>query len=220
MQFGLITEGITDQLVIETIINSIINSDEDKATVDPLSPMSDEPAGYTKVFSYIQSNDLKEALKGKDYYVVIHIDTDTTGLWSEYFKGNKAALELLKSIPVVSGSDKDRADEIIANVIKLFRLLIGEEYYDAHSDKIIPAIAINEMECWILPFHAQSNSDFEKMVQCLGTLNKLLSPKGYSIAPDSKASNNRKYYLAAIKDINKRKNILEKYHLFPDTILA
>jgi len=63
MTLGLITEGITDQLVIDTIINTVINHETEKVLTTPLCPMDDEPSGYTKVFTYIQSEIFREALR-------------------------------------------------------------------------------------------------------------------------------------------------------------
>jgi hypothetical protein len=208
MTFGLITEGLTDQLVIRTIIRSIIG--EERADTTPLRPMQDEPSGYPKVFDYIRSPEFKEFLIAEDTSVVIQLDTDTRGRWTEFFQQDEGALRLLQAIPVVSGSDKDKVKNIVANVIALLRYLIGAADYDAYQDRIICAISVNEMECWVLPYHAISNSDKSKMVSCLSSINKILeeSGAGYFIGPNAKYQ----YYQKAIKDMTKRKTLLEKYH--------
>ena len=223
MTFGLITEGITDQLVIDTIITTLINDEEEKADTTELCPMKDETGTWSKVFTYIQSEIFRTLFKKDDYYVVIQIDTDTRNDWESFFKSNQAALDHLKTIPEV---DKGAMNEIVEKVRLLFRLLIGIEFYDQHQDRIICAISVDEMECWVLPFHAIKESDKKKSYNCLKSLNKLLAPKGYTIAASgSKASDNFRYYRAAIKDMAKKKLLLEKHHhneslkIFVDRIL-
>lgn len=213
MTIGVISEGNTDHLVIRTIIDTLINHEqEDKALITKLCPMADEPSGYPKVLSYVQGDTFKDNFNAKDYYAVIHLDSDAKLDWAGEFKGREDVLEILKQIPSISGGEKDKAPVIVAEIEKFIRHIIGPEFYDKHKERIILAIAVSEMECWVLPFHAVTKSDKEKVVNCLNTLNKLLSPKGYTISPNTKAASDLKYYRKAIEDMTKRKTLLDKCH--------
>ena len=62
ISFGLITEGLTDQIVIENILAGYFNSPD--IDVKPLQPERDkdnenksEAGGWTLVFDYCQSKD-------------------------------------------------------------------------------------------------------------------------------------------------------------------
>jgi len=63
-------------------------------------------------------------------------------------------LDVLNAIPVITGGHKDKQMKTILKIEGFVRLMIGPEFYDTHKDRIILAIAINEIECWVLPFHA------------------------------------------------------------------
>jgi len=83
--FALITEGITDQVVLETVIRANCHSmTTDEINIVPLQPTRDATdtarakdfGGWEKILEYCSSpNRILEALDFNDY-VVIHIDTD------------------------------------------------------------------------------------------------------------------------------------------------
>lgn len=79
--FGLISEGITDQIVIENILIGLLNDDD--FSVDPLQPARDATdedlatshGNWHKVFEYCQTQRFKDAVLNMDY-VIIQIDAD------------------------------------------------------------------------------------------------------------------------------------------------
>jgi len=81
--FGLIAEGITDQVVIENILIGYFNNPD--IVVNPLLPLRDETdknrienySNWLKVFDYCASSKLKEAFQFSDY-LIIQVDTDTS----------------------------------------------------------------------------------------------------------------------------------------------
>jgi hypothetical protein len=83
--FALITEGITDQVVLESVIRANCRSmTTDEIDVVPLQPTRDATdtarakdfGGWEKIFEFCSSSArILEALDFNDY-VVIHIDTD------------------------------------------------------------------------------------------------------------------------------------------------
>jgi hypothetical protein len=83
-RFGLITEGITDQIVIEYILAGFYNSPD--IQVDALQPLRDETdenlaknaGNWHKVFEYCEAKEFREAIteNGEEYFLIIQIDTD------------------------------------------------------------------------------------------------------------------------------------------------
>jgi hypothetical protein len=87
--FGLISEGITDQIVLENILGGFFNTAD--ILVKALQPLRDktdenrmqETGNWHKVLTYCQSEAFREALttNGADYYIIIQLDTD--GFWGD-----------------------------------------------------------------------------------------------------------------------------------------
>jgi len=83
--FGLITEGITDQIVIENILMGYFDKDEDNIEFKELQPLRDETdenkaqnyGGWDKVIEYCGSSKFKGALQFHDY-LIVQIDTDVS----------------------------------------------------------------------------------------------------------------------------------------------
>ncbi len=81
--FGLITEGITDQIVIENILIGYFNTDN--IEFNELQPLRDEVdrnrsknyGSWSKVVEYCESNEFKESLIFHDY-LIVQIDTDVS----------------------------------------------------------------------------------------------------------------------------------------------
>jgi hypothetical protein len=80
-KIGLITEGITDQIVIENILMGYFDSNEDYIEFMELQPLRDETdnksgyGGWGKVLEYCESSKFKGALQFHDY-IIVQIDTD------------------------------------------------------------------------------------------------------------------------------------------------
>ena len=163
--FGLITEGLTDQIVIENILNGYFNTDD--IIVNPLQPERDKDdenkssyGGWTLIFRYCQLKDFREAFQFNEY-VIIQIDTDVS---EEY------------GIPKQDENGELSPETLIEKVKEKFEGLIGKEFYQKNYDKIIFAIAVHSIECWLLPLYYQDNKK-KKIKNCLGTLNQALKTK-------------------------------------------
>ena len=85
--FGIIGEGITDQIVIKSILLGFFaeKSDDEDPEVKAIQPPLDKsgqagahpPAGWTLVFDYLRRGEHRNALQYCDY-LVIHVDTDVS----------------------------------------------------------------------------------------------------------------------------------------------
>ena len=173
MTFGLICEGLTDQEVIWNILYGYTG--DKRLAINPVQPRLDrtsrnkpnknkgkEPtnyAGWGEVFNYCKSANMALALKAYDF-LIVEIDTDAAEQW-------KMGISLTEG-----GKDKD-PDIIVSEVAdKILGLLDAEAFALRH--KIIFAIAIHSIECWLLPLYANNGLDSTK--NCLKRLNEAKPP--------------------------------------------
>lgn len=181
--FGIVSEGYTDQLLLEGILEGFFKGGQ-APLVNFLSPVFDETdaargqeAGWYQVFEYCkyQANFARD-LAFNDY-LIIQIDTDVSEETHYDVKKNRDGTELLPH-------------QLIDDVIDKFYGLIGEPCLTQFSDRLIFAISVHSIECWLLPIFGTSNSDKRKIVNCLGTLNNRIVPKlGFTIDAKNKSHN-------------------------------
>lgn len=201
---GLISEGITDQVVILNILYGYFDTNDVELTY--LTPVRDETdqsrivngSGWYSVIEYVQSSQFKGAFQYLDY-VVIQIDTDVC---EEPHYGVSRRED---------GKDL-KPDELLERVREKFRTWIGSEVLEARKDKILFAIAVDSIECWLLPLYYETDAaKRKKTVNCLGTLNEALQrSKGFTINakdPD--------YYDRASADYGKHRILRRVYHHNP-----
>ena len=194
MSFGLVTEGITDQEVISNILYGYFNDPD--LLINELQPLRDETdkkkssnfGGWGNLIEYCKSDVFKYAFQTTNY-VVIQIDTD---ICEEYEISKKEA-----------GKDLT-PKELIDKVTEMFVKHIGKDFYEKNKQRIIFAVAVHTIECWLLPLYYNNNKQ-SKTVGCLETLNQELSKKeGFTIDKNKK---NLDYYREISKPFNKRKNL-------------
>ncbi len=208
--FGLVTEGHTDQVVIENILNGYFNThDIETKKLQPLWDATDKSriesyGGWTLVFGYCKSEIFRNAFLFQDY-IIIQIDTDVSEeKHYDISKRDKNGKELTPS-------------ELIQKVTEKFRGLIGEEFFDANKDKIIFAISVDSIECWLLPIYYKDKKK-SKITNCLGTLNRELQngekrkngkreKKGFTIGKKGHSD----YYERVSKFYCEKKNLMKCY---------
>lgn len=196
--FALITEGITDQVVLEIIIQAFYsNKLEDEVDVNPLQPPLDATdearqgdfGGWEKVLQHCSIPDrITEALDSNDY-VVIQIDTDCC---------EKKNFDVSLTIDGVTKS----VDQFILDVKEVIVGRITQEIFSRYEDRFLFAIAVHSIECWLLPLHAKKEHEKSHTLTCedrlrymLSRENKILYVKDYPT------------YKIIAKDYKKIKNI-------------
>ncbi|XWK87905.1 MAG: phage tail protein [Phormidium sp.] len=197
ISFGLITEGLTDQIVIQDILIGYFNTPD--IFVKPLQPERDKDdenksdyGGWMLVFKYCQSSDFREAFQFNEY-VIIQIDTDVCE-------------EINYDIPKRNENGEELTPEqLIEKVKEKFKVLIGEDFYNQYNEKIIFAITVHSIECWLLPLYYQDNRK-KKITNCLDTLNQALKSKGFTI--DAKKP---QYYRKVSQQYCKHKVLIKLY---------
>jgi hypothetical protein len=136
--FAVIAEGITDQVVIKNILLGIHANQDEEPFITFEQPRLDEsarqaphaPGGWTLVVQYFKAGLYKQALQ-TNTYLVVHIDTDVS-----------------EDYGVAKGSSEE---ELIATVVEMFQRMVDDEVWQAHGHRFIFAIAVHEIECWLLP---------------------------------------------------------------------
>lgn len=138
--FAIIAEGYTDQVVLKNILIGLLSTEDDEPVVNfehpPFSEASGRgnypPGGWTLVTQYFDQGRYKQALQ-TNTYLVVHIDTDV----SEQYGVAKGA----------QGAEM----QLISDVVAMFRARIDDAIWQAHGERFIFAIAVHEVECWLLP---------------------------------------------------------------------
>jgi hypothetical protein len=202
---GIISEGITDQVVIEFILVGLLQDDD--LSIDPLQPTRDatdedlatSAGNWDKVFEYCESSRFEYAVLNTDF-VIVQIDADIfkTKEISEKYK-----LHFASDISV---------EDCVLQIQNMLIGLIGVDFYSSYSSKIIFAISVDSIECWLLPiYYANQSSQSSKTTNCLNTLNKALS-KQENFTIHSKKN---EYYRKAVKPYRKHKDLMKLYPLNP-----
>ncbi len=203
INFGLITEGKTDQIVIENILVGYFQSDD--LDVNELQPLRDETderrgqyfGGWHKVFEYCQSDKFKESFQFNDY-VIVQIDTD----------------ESEKTHYDVSKRGKDgkplSPEQLIEKIVEKFKEKIGEDFYHQKEKNIIFAISVETIECWLLPLY-YTDKRKSKTAGCTEAVNRELRKKGLNTLTNKNKEKNPESYRKVSKIYHKHKILMNKY---------
>jgi len=163
-KFGLVTEGITDQIVIENILYGFYkNYDDLDEEIQPLQPPFDatnqkqlegEFGGWEMLLEYLSQKRFRDDVLNSEY-IIIQIDTDI----SEHVNFGVSQQNL---------STEALIEKVIERLIA--QIDSKETFYEEHKSKIIFAISVHSLECWILPIYNSSKN--EKVTGCFETLQR------------------------------------------------
>jgi hypothetical protein len=204
--FGLITEGITDQIVIENILMGYFAKNEDDIEFKELQPLRDETdenkaqnyGGWDKVLEYCASSKFKGALQFHDY-IIVQIDTDVSDKPEGY------------GIPHFEQGKALTTEQLIEKVVAKFIDLIGKTRYEKYEDKIIFAISVHSIECWLLPLCYDDNRK-AKIVNCMNTVDDKLKKSGMKMRlQNKKGEKNVESYRELSEKYCKHKTLLKLY---------
>ena len=192
-KFALACEGVTDQIVIENILCGFYEDYEDlDEEIQPLQPpydittqkqMEGEFGGWEMLFKYLSEKRFRDDVLNSEY-IIIQVDTDI----SEHINFNVSHQGL---------SIKELIEKVIERLIE--QIDSKKKFYEFHKEKIIFAISVHSLECWILPIY--KNYKNEKISGCFETL-KRESKK-------IKVSKTRRIYDELSKDFLKYKKLMK-----------
>jgi Domain of unknown function (DUF4276) len=184
--FGVISEGSTDQAVIKNILCGYFGEEPDTTQIQP--PSDSEPGGWTVLFKCFEAGRHKEALQHNDY-LIVQIDTDV----SEH-KGY--------DVPRRDSEGKEfTPEELAGKVIERLKRAMGEEFCRDYSERLIFAISVHSLECWLLPLLFDSEpTSAGKIAGCLSAANNKLRRLDQATLSDP---NEEKKDLAVYRKISK-----------------
>ena len=199
MRIGVISEGHADRAVISNILTGILEIDRSEIT--SLRPIytSDETdkalnnpktkSSYSVIKEECESKELINgflSIEGQDF-IVIHIDTAEADKYGVNRPGRGSS---------------DYCKKLRQIVIEQINLWLANDY----SEQIIYAVAIEEIDAWVLTIH--ENRDSTIAIDAKKRLNRILSKKGVKYIHDP-----FDYYWEISKPLSKKKDLSQGKYL-------
>ena len=146
------------------------------------------------VLKFLELGKHREALQFNDY-LVLHLDTDV----SEDF-----------GVPHREEGRELSVTELVTRVIGKLEGVIGTEFCAEHEDRLIFAIAVHSIECWLLPlFYTDSHA--RKVTGCMNAVNearKKRNQRPLSTSGRRGESKDPQSYRDASREYTKRKRLM------------
>jgi len=196
MAFAIAGEGLTDYIVLR---NLLIGFFRDKnLSVRRLRPIEDEPFGWSNLFNFLPTIEFKNGVEYANF-TIVQVDTKECADWNPSIKN--------------IGDETENVSDFINNVKTVLINLIGLDFYEVNQNKILFAITVHDIECWLLPFNSTNKAHQRKMVNCLKTLEDIAQTRGFSI--NQKNYENGKHYDDFSKEMKDHKELMKKSKLNP-----
>jgi hypothetical protein len=172
MKIALITEGVSEYAVIKHILFEYIG--DDNLIVNQICPKVVNQkqmtvGGWAEVITYCQRPEIRDILIENDY-LIIQIDSDQSQ--TTPFNVNHIDRQ---------GKQKT-SDQLLVDIIERLKSLFIHEIFRAYYPRIIFAICIHTIECWLLPV-VYENDHRTDTTTCLSKLNKELKRKNMNGIP-------------------------------------
>lgn len=198
---GLICEGVSEINVMTRIISKYLG---DQVFINPIEPETKVEngvlvqkgyGGWLQVLNHCNDETVERILEYNDY-LIIQIDTD-------------ASIQTGYDVKSQDDNGKQKPVEDFYQDVKE-RLLrnISPEVQEKNEGRIIFAICMNEIECWLLPLY-YSDKNRCKTNNCIFTLNQALLKRSIGGIPDTdkNSPNARKVYNKILKNLKNKKTI-------------
>jgi hypothetical protein len=172
MKFALITEGPSEHRIIKHIISKYFKDlDPEINQIQPkiINDKQETTGGWNEVLKYCEREEIIDILI-ENNYLIIQIDSDQSQISPFDVKHTK------------HDNTKKTASELYIDIVNKLEGLIKPEILEKHCDKIIFAVCIHTIECWLLPIYFSNNHKSDTQ-NCLSTLNTALRKKDIHILP-------------------------------------
>lgn len=205
---GLICEGVSEINIMTRILSKYLDDD---VIVNPIEPETKTENGYLvqngyggwqQVLAHCNDETVEKILDFNDY-LLVQIDTDAS-IQKGY---DVTPMDENGNPKEVSVFFQDVKNRLLAN--------ISEEVQEKYEGRILFAICMNELECWLLPIY-YSNNIRCKTNNCLYALNQALGKKNLGGIPekDKNCAFARNVYHKILKNFKNKNSILDcaQYH--------
>nr|WP_156133659.1 phage tail protein [Massilia sp. JS1662] len=191
--FALITEGITDQVTIETIITTHYGEEPEFRQAQPPRDATDESrqgdfAGWERVLEFCTLQEFEDLFSTNDF-AIIQIDTDIC----EHENIQISLTDEGKDIPT---------EKLIENVKQFIISKIKPDLFELVRARIIFAIAVHSVECWLLPLFSDKKGS-ARTKNCEDHLSYAVRRSGERFSKDYDC------YLKITKPLDKRKILIK-----------
>lgn len=163
-KFGLACEGITDQIVIENILCGFYKDYEDlDQEIQPFQPAYDETTrkqkegefgGWEMLLEYLSEKRFRDDVLNSEY-TIIQIDSDIC---------DHPKFDIEKNTSCIATFIDHIKNKLISSIDKT------ESFYETNKEKIIFAISVHSLECWLLLIYKDSKN--EKIMGCFESLQR------------------------------------------------
>jgi len=150
LKFGLACEGITDHAVIENILCGFYQEQITRDDIKAFQPLFDETqrkqlegGGWKMLLKHLSSKRFRQGVR-RSKFMIIQIDTDISE--DEKFNVLKGNLSIEEFI-----------EKVIERLIN--QIDSKKKFYQENKKKIIFAISVHSLECWILPLYLDSEQE-------------------------------------------------------------
>lgn len=208
--FALVAEGPTDQFVIESVLLGLFSDQDEEPEINRVQPPVDGTSGaagyggWALVVDHFARGDHHQTMAFNDY-LIVHLDTDIV---------HHPPL----SLDHISG---EAPEQLIERVRQRLCQEMGPSFMAAYGDRVFFAIAVDAIECWLLPLWASGNKR-AKTTGCLKTCNRALQRQNKRVL----SKDDPRSYEAASSPLRKQKTLLSRYtanpslRVFVDAVLA
>jgi len=194
-EFAIVSEGNTDYNVLKNILLGWFKDQEVEPFLKPYQPdpnAEGEDAwqqfgNWENVLKYLREKKHQDALEHADF-LIIQIDTDQ----SEH--PNFGVSQRENNQPLEPAT-------MVAKVAEKLREIIGVTDMEFYGDKIIFAICVREIECWLLPIW-----DASKAAKCEGCTNAV--NRALAKVNESSLNKDPRRYEAVSSEYKKRRELL------------
>lgn len=194
-EFAIVSEGVTDYAVLKNILFGWFKGQDAEPILNQYQPdltAEDESSwqkygNWENVLKYLGEKKHRDALEFADF-LIVQIDTDQ----SEHVNFGVSQRENDKQLDPLA---------LVAKVAEKLQEIIGSVDVAFYGDRIIFAICVNAIECWLLPLWDKSKAT--KCEGCLDAVDRALVKKNE--APLNKDPDR---YKSASKEYAKRKVLL------------
>jgi hypothetical protein len=177
--FALITEGITDQAVLENILDGLTGGTAITRALRPLRDETDlnrvakeEFSNWELVLEYLKSEDILDAIQTNDF-VVIQIDTDQCE-------------QPNFDVSLHNNSNKMKnIQDIVTDCIAKMQSLLNPAFPPDEMFRLMFAIPVLSSECWLLSLADADHMHSEKLAHsCEKKLAHFLKLKNKSLSKE------------------------------------